>query len=135
MDTLQDIGYQRTCYSGSLYELVRRLQDIMPESITIPEEFAHAIRSAYVAIEGDCELLETVLRRVRETIERVDPDAHNAFKAILQGLLAIAESQRISLMWNEVSIKVGDPVSGKKISITIRGVPVEALIALKSVQS
>ncbi|OWJ53852.1 hypothetical protein Pdsh_10060 [Pyrodictium delaneyi] len=102
------------------------------ESIDVPDEIIHAIRTAYTVIEGDCELLEKILVRVREVARGINPDAHDAFTALLQGLLSAADSHRISLMWNEVNIEIKDEEqSGRRLSVTIRGIPKEALITLR----
>lgn len=134
MDTCWKEEHKGVCYSGGLYELMRRFQGTTLESIDVSNEFIHAIRTAYVVIEGDCELLEKILVRVREAARGINPDAPDTFTALLQGLLATANSHRISLMWNEVNIGIEDEEqTGRRLSITIRGMPKEALIALKSI--
>ncbi|HID41363.1 MAG TPA: hypothetical protein EYP33_04320 [Pyrodictium sp.] len=133
MDTRRKEEHKGVCYSGGLYELIRRFQGTTLESIDAPDEFIHAIRTAYVVIEGDCELLEKILVRVREAARGINPDVSDAFTALLQGLLATANNHRISLMWNEVDIGIEEEQSGRRLSVTIRGMPKEALITLKSI--
>ncbi|HID04403.1 MAG TPA: hypothetical protein EYP20_01210 [Aigarchaeota archaeon] len=112
--------------------MLRYFQVPEPEGVEIPEEFAHAIRVAYVYVEGDCELLEKFMNGVSEKVRKVSSAKRGAFDALLDMLVSEARKCTVRLMWGEVSVEVADEEQGEMLHIVIRGVPLEVLLVAKA---
>ncbi|BES81551.1 hypothetical protein [Pyrodictium abyssi] len=119
----------RTCYSGRLLELFTLLGIPKPEDIEVPPVFEYALQSAYVVAEGDCGLLEELAARAKGAIREADQQ-RVSFETLLQMLLSIVDECSTRLTWGELRVALvsGD---GRRVEVTVRGIPLEVLIALK----
>ena len=119
----------RICYSGRLLELLTLLGIPRPEEIEIPPLFDYATQSAYVVAEGDCELLEKLAAWTKSIIRKAE-QKRVSFETLLEMILSVVDECSTRLTWGELRVALvsGD---GRRVDVTMRGIPLEVLIALK----